>query len=114
MATGLAAEGGLCGGLAGVWAKDACCVTVEAAIVASAPASTQGTNCFMDANLSGGRLYCNKRRTPHGYGECGSDGIGAAGQGDAEVGRGVRLLRRPRGGRVLDQGPSPVRHAASA
>ena len=58
MATGLAADGGLCGGLAGVWAKE------EAAIVASAPASTRGTNCFMGANLSGARLYCNKRRTP--------------------------------------------------
>src|SRR5690349_2964730 len=50
MATGFAAGGGLCGGLAGVWAK------VEAAIVASAPASTRGTNCFMDANLRGGAL----------------------------------------------------------
>src|SRR6185437_8050091 len=28
------------------------------------PASTRGTNCFMGANLSGARLYCNKRRTP--------------------------------------------------
>src|SRR5579883_679876 len=54
MATGLAAAGGLCGGLAGVWAK------VEAAIVASAPASTRGTNCFMGANLRGGPLYCNQ------------------------------------------------------
>ena len=40
--------------------------------------------------------------------------LGAAGQGDAEVGRGVRLLRRARGGRVLDPGPSAVRHAAAA
>jgi predicted metal-dependent enzyme (double-stranded beta helix superfamily) len=35
----------------------------------------------------------------------------AAGQGDAEVGRGLRLLRRARGGRVLDQGSSAVRDA---
>ena len=38
----------------------------------------------------------------------------AAGQGDAEVGRGLRLLRRARGRRVLDPGPSAVRHAAAA
>ena len=40
--------------------------------------------------------------------------FGPAGQGNAEVGRGVRLLRRARGGRVLDPGPSAVRHAAAA
>ena len=37
-----------------------------------------------------------------------------AGQGDAEVGRDLRLLRRARGRRVLAAGPSAVRHAAAA
>ena len=51
----------------------------------------------------------------HGQGEDpDAAAFGPAGQGDAEVGRGVRLLRRARGGRVLDPGPSAVRHAAAA
>ena len=60
----------------------------------------------------------------HGDGQCqalhgqGQDPDAAArreaGQGDAEVGRDLRLLRRARGRRVLDPGPSAVRHAAAA
>ncbi len=36
---------------------------------------------------------------------------GAAGEGNAEVRRGLRILRRARGRRVLDPGPSAVRDA---
>ena len=60
----------------------------------------------------------------HGDGQCqalhgqGEDPDAAArreaGQGDAEVGRDLRLLRRARGRRVLAAGPSAVRHAAAA